>query len=142
MKTDQKATNRDENSHSDLMDQILSTDGRIVPASGFADSVMEAIAVREASPQPMRFPWKLAVPGMAGIAATIVTAVRLVIQTAVQKPVPGQLEWPALMQTQAVRDILSSPNLRLVAGPLLLALIASYGALWMAKKMAGESASS
>jgi hypothetical protein len=39
------------------IERILSSEEHLVPSSGFALSVMEAIGEAEAEPQPARFPW-------------------------------------------------------------------------------------
>jgi hypothetical protein len=47
------------------LDRILSEDETIIPSSGFADSVMEAVRREAQAPAPIRFPWKRALPGLA-----------------------------------------------------------------------------
>jgi len=54
----------------DALDRILSAEDRIVPSSGFADSVMDAVRREATTPPPIPFPWKPALPGLiAGIVA-------------------------------------------------------------------------
>ena len=57
--------------HDDL-DRILSREEEIVPSSGFASSVMESIRSQATAPPPIAFPWKRALPGLAGIVCALV----------------------------------------------------------------------
>ena len=43
---------------------ILSREDEILPSSGFAVSVMEAVRREAAAPPPIPFPWKRALPGL------------------------------------------------------------------------------
>jgi hypothetical protein len=49
----------------DALDRILSSEDQIVPSSGFAASVMDAVRREAATPPPIPFPWKRALPGFA-----------------------------------------------------------------------------
>lgn len=62
------------------MDRILSTPDEIVPSSGFAASVMEAVRREAAAPPPIPFPWKRALPfvGLAVIALVLMVVVAVV----------------------------------------------------------------
>jgi hypothetical protein len=54
------------------IDRILSCDDEVLPSSGFAASVMDAVRREAAAPPPIPFPWKRAVPGLlAGVCALI-----------------------------------------------------------------------
>src|SRR5271157_1602144 len=46
----------------DEIDRILSREDEILPSSGFAASVMEAVRRDAAVPPPIPFPWKRALP--------------------------------------------------------------------------------
>ena len=48
----------------DDLDRMLSSDGDIVPSSGFANSVMDAVRREAATPPAIPFPWKRALPGV------------------------------------------------------------------------------
>ena len=52
------------------LDRVLSTEGEIVPSSGFVDAVMEAVTA-EATAPPLAFPWKRAWPLGAGFLALL-----------------------------------------------------------------------
>jgi hypothetical protein len=48
----------------DEIDQFLSGEEEILPSSGFATSVMDAVRREAAVPPPIPFPWKRALPGL------------------------------------------------------------------------------
>jgi hypothetical protein len=48
----------------EALDRILSSEDQIVPSSGFAASVMDAVRREAATPPPIPFPWKRALPGL------------------------------------------------------------------------------
>lgn len=60
----------------DEIDRILSREDEILPSSGFAVSVMDAVRREAAAPPPIPFPWKRAIPGL--VAAGVVLAIVLV----------------------------------------------------------------
>jgi hypothetical protein len=55
----------------DEFDRIMSED-EILPSSGFAASVMDAVRREAAIPPPIPFPWKRALPGAVFAAATLI----------------------------------------------------------------------
>jgi len=55
----------------DEFDRIMSEE-EILPSSGFAASVMEAVRREAAAPPPIPFPWKRALPGAVFAAATLI----------------------------------------------------------------------
>jgi hypothetical protein len=60
----------------DDMNRILSREDEILPSSGFAASVMDAVRREAAAPPPIPFPWKRALPGL--VVAVPALAVALV----------------------------------------------------------------
>jgi hypothetical protein len=54
---------RDDMRHNEI-DHILSREDEILPSSGFAVSVMDAVRREAAAPPPIPFPWKRALPGL------------------------------------------------------------------------------
>ena len=48
----------------DDIDRVLASDDSIVPSSGFAASVMEAVRRDADVPPPIPFPWKRVLPGL------------------------------------------------------------------------------
>ena len=65
--------------HDDI-DRILSREEELLPSSGFAASVMDAVQRESALPPPIPFPWKRALPGLlvAALALLAVAAVFVV----------------------------------------------------------------
>ena len=55
----------------DEFDRIMSEE-EILPSSGFAASVMEAVRREASAPPPIPFPWKRALPGAVFAAAALV----------------------------------------------------------------------
>jgi hypothetical protein len=53
------------------LDQIIAGGERIVPSSGFAESVMNAVRREAATPKPIPFPWLRATPGLVAAAIAI-----------------------------------------------------------------------
>ena len=47
------------------IDDMFSREDEILPSSGFAASVMDAVRREAAAPPPIPFPWKRALPGLA-----------------------------------------------------------------------------
>jgi hypothetical protein len=56
----------------DEIDRVLSREDEILPSSGFAVSVMDAVRREAATPPPIPFPWKLALPGLVVAGLTLV----------------------------------------------------------------------
>ena len=56
------------------LDRFLSSEDGIVPSSGFASGVMEAVRREAATPPPIPFPWKHALPGLVMCVAILVLA--------------------------------------------------------------------
>ena len=52
-------------------DRILSGEADLVPSSGFASAVMDAVRQEASAPPPIPFPWKRALPGMAAFALAL-----------------------------------------------------------------------
>ena len=65
----------------DNLDRILLEQDTLLPSSGFAASVMEAIQQESAAPAPLPFPWKWALPGIAALLVAVVMLGRLVVTT-------------------------------------------------------------
>ena len=64
------------------LDRILSSKGDIVPSSGFASSVMDAVRRTASEPPPISFPWVRALP----LGAAWLAAPALIVAAAKQAP--------------------------------------------------------
>lgn len=82
----------------DALDRILSSEDQIVPSSGFAASVMDAVRREAATPPPIPFPWKRALPGF-GL-GVIALAGLLVVGFALPGPATPAAAVPAYTLTQ------------------------------------------
>ena len=77
------------------IDRVLSRDDEILPSSGFAVSVMDAVRREAAAPPPIPFPWKRALPGLvvAGFALALVL-VAIVVAIARRASITPQFSMP------------------------------------------------
>jgi hypothetical protein len=66
------------------INSILSREDEILPSSGFATSVMDAVRREATTPAPIPFPWKRALPGLVvgafAIALVLVAGIMAVAQ--------------------------------------------------------------
>jgi len=76
----------------------------ILPSSGFVDSVMDAVRQEAATPPPIPFPWKRALPGLF-VAVLVLVSVLVSSATRLIPPVPTRLPGtsafalPSLLET-------------------------------------------
>jgi hypothetical protein len=90
---------------SDEFDRIMSED-EILPSSGFAASVMEAVRREAAAPPPIPFPWKRALPGAVFAAVTLI-AILVICTLKLFEQSPSSVSsepvsaWQLLLQVQA-----------------------------------------
>jgi hypothetical protein len=80
----------------DELDRILSSkDDDILPSSGLVASVMEAVRSEAATPPPIAFPWKRALPGLAATGFALAWLLAVVIgqfrHSAVTPPLTASL---------------------------------------------------
>lgn len=59
----------------DDLDPWLADDDAIVPSSGFTASVIEAVEREASMPPAIPFPWKRALPGLAGLVVALLASV-------------------------------------------------------------------
>lgn len=117
----------------DSLDRILGGEEPLLPSSGFAASVMDAIEEQAAAPAPIPFPWKLAAPGIAGLIAALIIIVRLAMSAAQSM---NQNSAGELLSRGKVDDMLS-PLLRTQTGPALLALAAALLCMFLCRRLTG-----
>jgi hypothetical protein len=110
------------------LDRILSNEEEILPSSGFAASVMEAVQREAAAPPPIPFPWKRALPGLCVAAITLVAlltaSILLLLHGAPTQPIPRH--WRAALNSAAA----VSQNLG--AAWIILALALSFASVKLA----------
>jgi hypothetical protein len=107
----------------DALDRILLEDA-LVPSSGFAASVMQAIEEQAVQPAPIPFPWKLALPGLVALLVVVVVAVRLIV-TSLHSSATINLD-STLVQTIGRQ-----------AGTIVLALAGAFACLVLTQRLAG-----
>jgi hypothetical protein len=108
------------------IDRILSRDDGILPSSGFAASVMDAVRREVAALPPIAFPWKRALPGIVVgacvLALVMVTGVAGIAQLVRASAVPdspsvpppifqGKLEYAAIWTVLALLVAFASVKL-------------------------------
>ena len=90
-------------------DRILSKEEQILPSSGFAASVMEAVQREAAAPPPIPFPWKRALPGICAavlmIALVVVASIPLLHHEAASRPLPEQWLTPIVSIIQGWKTL-------------------------------------
>jgi hypothetical protein len=103
----------------------------ILPSSGFTDSVMMALASKGS--EPLRFPWKRALPGMiAGIAAIVGFAgadLWVLGRMPAASPTASAFNWQALSATILSRA--ESPVTLWTLAALLIPVVS----LWLTRRM-------
>lgn len=67
----------------------------ILPSSGFAASVMAAIAHDASAPAPIPFPWKRALPGFVAVAAVLALLIAVLVSMVLSAPAAPAVAAPA-----------------------------------------------
>ncbi len=112
----------------DEIDRILSREDGILPSSGFAVSVMDAVRREAAAPPPIPFPWKRALPGLiAGgfalvlVLVAVVAGVARLARASTMVPFSPSLSLPSVAPTILQRNLESAAIWTVMA--LLLTLV-------------------
>jgi hypothetical protein len=107
----------------DDFDRFLAVEDKILPSAGFSASLMEVVRREAATPPPIPFPWKTALPGI-GAALTVLVCILLAfgyfVRTSAQEP--NSAAMPVLL-LQALQTSIHF-GLGWVALSLLLSLVA------------------
>ena len=84
----------------DEFDRIMSEE-EILPSSGFTASVMEAVRREAATPPPIPFPWKRALPGAIFAAATLIASLAIcamkLFDSSLAQPQPASVSTSQLL---------------------------------------------
>ncbi len=107
------------------LERILSNEEEILPSSGFAASVLEAVQHEAAAPPPIPFPWKRALPGLCVVALTLVALITASILLLIHG-VPAQ---PTPRHWQAALNSVASISQNLGAAWIFLALVLSFASV-------------
>ena len=118
----------------DEVDRILSEGQEIIPSSGFLGSVMDAVRSEAATPPPIPFPWKRALPGLAvavlAIGLMFVTGSALFTRGAAAQPLPVALP-------SALASILEAAK-TVRAGWIALTLLLSLASVKLSIRLAAS----
>ena len=123
----------------DEIDRILSREDEILPSSGFAASVMDAVRREAAVPPPIPFPWRRALPLVAAAAIALVLVVVLVVVGIAQ---PGREGAGSLSAGEWLPRLLPfvNPALITAAGWVLLALALTVASVALSLRLASGRA--
>lgn len=116
--------------HEDF-DRILSSEEPIVPSSGFADAVMQAVRREAAAPPPISFPWKYALPGL-GLTGLLVVVVLLT-------PVPTARAEIVLLASRHLPALFAAvleTTRRLGLDRLIVALLLAWASVKLSTRLA------
>jgi hypothetical protein len=116
------------------LDHILAAEETILPTSGFAASVMDAVRSEAVAPPPIPFPWKRAWPGLAAAALALATIVLAIVATVpLLRIAPAEAASPSWNLTGMVRSTLGtgilSPDTKWTALGLLLSAVSIWFSL-------------
>jgi hypothetical protein len=114
------------------IDRILAGEEEILPSSGFAASVLDAVRREAVAPPPIPFPWKRAWPGLVALVSTLV-----IVPSALLQPVARA----ALSRALPASSIVSvfRPAIEGGAGWVAVALLLTVASIAFAKRLAGSS---
>jgi hypothetical protein len=113
------------------LDRILSAEDQIVPSSGFATSVMDAVRREAATPPPIPFPWKRALPGfLLGVVVIVGLFVAELLHRTPESSAPAPAAFsPSQILSAARIAELHADSLGWIAFALLLTLASVIFAL-------------
>ena len=119
----------------DDLDRILSRQETIVPSSGFAARVMEAVEQEAVAPPPIPFPWRRALPGLVACLALLGFLVMKVATDWIQSS-GSAAEWPGAvgLLTGMQHNFGGS---WITVGTISLVLFLSLGTMWLSLRIAG-----
>jgi len=108
------------------IDHMLSHEDEILPSSGFAVAVMDALRREAAAPPPIPFPWKRALPGLVVggfvLVFALVAGVAAIVQLAMTSTIPQvSASLPSLGQLGLHGDLASAVSWTALA--LLIAFV-------------------
>ncbi len=127
------------------INRILSREDEILPSSGFAVSVMEAVRREAAAPPPIPFPWKRALPGLVvgGLAlalvfVTVVVAIVQLIRASTSTSAQFFISPPSVLTP--IFGLGLQRNLAIAASWTVLALLVTFVSVKLSMRLASRRA--
>ena len=123
------------------INRILSREDEILPSSGFAVSVMDAVRREAAAPPPIPFPWKRALPGLVlggfALALVFVTVVVAIAQL-IRASTSAQFSMSLPSVTTPIFGL--QRNLEIAAIWTVLALLVTFVSVKLSMRLASGRA--
>jgi len=127
------------------INRILSREDEILPSSGFAVSVMDAVRREAAAPPPIPFPWKRALPGLvaggfvlAMVFVTVVAAIVQLIRASTSTTAQFSMSLPSLLKP--ILGLGLQRNLTIAANWTVLALLVTLVSVKLSMRLASRRA--
>ena len=125
------------------INRILSREDEILPSSGFAVSVMDAVRREAAAPPPIPFPWKRALPGLVVggfvLALVFVTAVVAIAQLLrASTSAHFSMSLPSVLAP--ILGLGLQRNLEIAASWTVLALLVAFVSVKLSMRLASRRA--
>jgi len=115
------------------LDRILSKEPEIVPSSGFVAAVMDTVRREAATPPPIAFPWRYALPGLVAAGVMVVSIVILGFTQLVRM---GPAASTSTTFASTLASILQAANMA-GAGWIAVALLLSLASLLLRMRLGG-----
>jgi hypothetical protein len=123
------------------MNRILSREEEILPSSGFAASVMDAVRREAAAPPPIPFPWKRALPVLvAGGFVLVMVFVTLVVAIAQVIRSSASAQFSTSLPSMLTPIFALQRNLGNAAGWCVLALLVAFVSAKLSMRLAAGRA--
>lgn len=122
----------------DNFDRILSQREDIVPSSGFAARVMDAVQQEATTPAPIRFPWMRALPGLVAclaLAAVLIANFAASVKNS-SESAAGLLATDRLFST--LKQMAAGSGTLAWTGWLVVALLLTLATMHLSMRIAGS----
>lgn len=125
------------------INRILSREDEILPSSGFAVSVMDAVRREAAAPPPIPFPWKRALPGLVVggfvLALVFITVVVAIVQS-IRASATAHLSMSLPSVLTPILGLGLQRNLESAASWTVLALLVTFVSVKLSMRLASRGA--
>jgi hypothetical protein len=118
------------------INRILSREDEILPSSGFAVSVMDAVRCEAAAPPPIPFPWKRALPGLL-VGAVVLALVPVAVVRAIAQLDRATASQFSMFLPSAMPSVFSG-GLESAAICTVLALLTALVSVKLAMRLSGR----